>query len=60
MENEPSKNEYRCIHCNKLFFKGVIHQGEIEIKCRGCKNMNTIKTDNLENENFQEENVEEI
>ncbi len=31
--------EYRCIHCNKLFFKGELRLGKIEIKCRHCKNI---------------------
>lgn len=35
--------EYRCEYCNKLFFKGDIKEGTIEVKCRYCKNMNLIK-----------------
>jgi phage FluMu protein Com len=60
MENIPQKNEYRCSHCNKLFFKGIIKKGQIEIKCRGCKNMDTIKIDGPDIEDPPEENVEEV
>jgi len=35
--------EYRCQHCNKLFFKGEIKEATIEIKCRYCKNISQIK-----------------
>lgn len=35
--------EYRCQHCNKLFFKGNVKDATIEIKCRYCKNINLIK-----------------
>lgn len=35
--------EYRCQHCNKLFFKGEIRDATIEVKCRYCKNMNIIQ-----------------
>ena len=41
--------EYRCEHCNKLFFKGEIKEATIEIKCRYCKNMNIIKATMLSN-----------
>ncbi|MFA5080080.1 MAG: Com family DNA-binding transcriptional regulator [Candidatus Paceibacterota bacterium] len=55
-----SKNEYRCIHCNKLFFKGVIKEGEIEVKCRGCKNINPIKILRLNNDDPPEKDLREI
>ncbi len=31
--------EYRCPHDNKLLFKGVLVDSEIQIKCRHCKNL---------------------
>lgn len=43
--------EYRCEHCNKLFFKGEIKEATIEIKCRYCKNINIIKATMLLNNN---------
>ncbi|MCK9393383.1 MAG: Com family DNA-binding transcriptional regulator [Candidatus Paceibacterota bacterium] len=60
MENISSKNEYRCSHCNKLFFKGVIEKGEIEIKCRGCKNVDTVKINKSDTEDPPEEDLEKI
>ena len=44
--------EYRCIHCNKLFFRGELVLGKIEIKCRYCKYIVDIevqKEDNFAN-----------
>jgi len=38
-----SLKEYRCEHCNKLFFKGALRQGTIEIKCRNCKRISTLE-----------------
>jgi len=38
-----SLKEYRCEHCNKLFFKGDLKYCTIEIKCKNCKNINEIK-----------------
>lgn len=29
-------NEYRCSFCNKLLFKGILVDSEVETKCRGC------------------------
>jgi len=37
--------DYRCIYCNKLFFKGELIFGKIEIKCRHCKRMISIETE---------------
>jgi len=31
--------EYRCPHDGKLLFKGIIIDGEIEIKCKGCREL---------------------
>lgn len=50
--------EYRCNNCNKLLFKGVIEEGVIEIKCRGCKEINTIEVDRDLEENIAEVNME--
>lgn len=38
--------EYRCDNCKKLFFKGDIRHAVIEIKCKKCKNIITIKEAN--------------
>ncbi len=35
--------EYRCRHCQKLFFKGVLVEGDLEIKCKACKAVTVIK-----------------
>ena len=32
--------EYRCKYCNKLFFKGDLIRGAIEVKCIKCKTFN--------------------
>lgn len=37
-----SLKEYRCARCKKLLFKGVLIETEIEIKCKGCHEMNTV------------------
>ena len=34
--------EYRCEHCNKLFFKGDLRHCVVEIKCKNCKNISRI------------------
>jgi phage FluMu protein Com len=34
--------EYRCQNCQKLFFKGFLVEGEVEIKCRACHELSTI------------------
>ncbi|OGZ06770.1 MAG: hypothetical protein A3C93_02400 [Candidatus Lloydbacteria bacterium RIFCSPHIGHO2_02_FULL_54_17] len=28
--------EHRCPACNKLLFKGILVDSEVEVKCRGC------------------------
>lgn len=35
--------EYRCASCDKLLFKGILVESEVEVKCRGCGNINTFK-----------------
>ncbi len=32
--------EYRCKGCEKLLFKGVLVESEIEVKCKRCGKMN--------------------
>lgn len=34
--------EYRC-ECGKLLFKGVLVDSEVEVKCKGCKKLVTLK-----------------
>lgn len=34
------KSEKRCYNCKSLLFKGVIHRGIVEIKCK-CGKINT-------------------
>ncbi|MFC1608890.1 hypothetical protein ACFL3M_01750 [Patescibacteria group bacterium] len=34
-----SKKQYRCPHCGKLFFKGDLVKGVVEVKCKNCKNI---------------------
>lgn len=36
-------NDYRCASCQKLLCKGVLVEGEIEIKCKACHEFTTIK-----------------
>lgn len=31
--------EYRCPNDDKLLFKGVLVDGEVEIKCKGCREL---------------------
>ncbi|MCK5320241.1 hypothetical protein KAJ61_02530 [Candidatus Parcubacteria bacterium] len=38
--------EYRCEHCNKLFFKGDLQSCMVEIKCKNCKNISRIEEKN--------------
>jgi phage FluMu protein Com len=37
-----SINEYRCTGCHKLLFKGVLIEGELEIKCKTCHEINRV------------------
>ncbi|MEK7619559.1 MAG: Com family DNA-binding transcriptional regulator [Patescibacteria group bacterium] len=39
-----SYNEYRCPHCGKLMFKGLLVDSEIEIKCRSCRQLNVVQS----------------
>lgn len=36
--------EYRCKNCAKLLFKGLLIDSEIEIKCKKCHELTTIKS----------------
>lgn len=38
----PCAQEYRCTHCHKLFFKGLLIEGSVEVKCRYCHSLNLI------------------
>jgi len=44
--------EYRCQHCNKLFFKGDLAQAIIEVKCIKCKHFNEIDESKCEHPLF--------
>lgn len=33
---ENTLKEYRCINCNKLLFKGLLVDAEVEVKCKSC------------------------
>jgi phage FluMu protein Com len=33
--------EYRCPACDKLLFKGLLVDSEVEVKCRGCGNLHS-------------------
>ena len=32
--------EHRCKNCEKLLFRGLLVESEIEIKCKRCKELN--------------------
>jgi len=36
-------HEYRCKECNKLFFKGILVDSEIEVKCKKCGHVEVLK-----------------
>jgi len=36
------RHEYRCTGCKKLLFKGLLIEGEVEIKCRHCHALTAI------------------
>jgi len=36
------QNEFRCDGCGKLLFKGIVVEGEIEIKCRQCHGLTRV------------------
>lgn len=34
--------EFRCHDCHKLLFKGLLIEGELEVKCKSCHVVNVI------------------
>ena len=40
--------EYRCGTCNKLLFKGLLVDSEVEVKCRGCGNLHSFSGESKE------------
>ncbi len=34
--------EYRCPECRKLLFRGLLVEGEVEIKCRHCHALSSV------------------
>ncbi|MEK7540325.1 MAG: hypothetical protein AAB558_03695 [Patescibacteria group bacterium] len=40
--------EYRCPNDNKLLFKGLLVEGEVEVKCKYCKELVTIHQGQVE------------
>lgn len=36
MSHNNLYKEFRCQSCNKLLFKGVLIESEIEVKCKRC------------------------
>jgi len=57
--------EYRCPNCNKLFFKGDLLHGTIEIKCKNCKQFVTVNGKNCQlflllNKNSHVENLKDL
>jgi phage FluMu protein Com len=41
--NTPELQEYRC-DCNKLLFKATLVDGVVEIKCKRCAKVSTIRS----------------
>lgn len=41
--NGCAYREYRCQACQKLLFKGILVEGEVEVRCRGCHDLVTIQ-----------------
>lgn len=35
--------EYRCKNDGKLLFKGMLIEGQIEVKCKACHEVNTFE-----------------
>ena len=45
---EKELKEHRCEKCNKLFFKSNLEKGFIQIKCKNCKEIISIKSKNCD------------
>ncbi|PIS05173.1 MAG: hypothetical protein COT81_02430 [Candidatus Buchananbacteria bacterium CG10_big_fil_rev_8_21_14_0_10_42_9] len=41
--HENIGREYRCPDCNKLLFKGILVDSDVEIKCKRCNELKIIK-----------------
>lgn len=39
--------EYRCQECKKLLFKGALVESVVEVRCKQCHSMNTVKSSAL-------------
>lgn len=48
MSVDPYSKEYRCPNDDKLLFKGLLLEAEIEIKCRHCKELVKIEPGNID------------
>ena len=35
--------EYRCKNCKKLLFRGFLAEGEVEVKCKACHELTTVR-----------------
>lgn len=42
MQNNNNLPEHRCENCRSLLFKGRIAEGNIEIKCNKCGEINSL------------------
>jgi len=40
--------EYRCKVCHKLLFKGILIEGDIQIKCKYCHEYTTVIESSLQ------------
>ncbi len=46
--SHPNYLEYRCKECNKLLFKGVLIDSEIEVKCKRCNGLSIFQGESKE------------
>jgi len=40
--------DYHCLTCKKLLFKGIIIEGDVEIKCKRCHEISLFKKSELD------------